>query len=154
MPDLDKLRRLAEESKRTKDDEWLRQRENEKNEEEEHRYQEKLNADEQRYRRIITNIDYFTEREAREGKHEAAIMNIGQGGVENFQRIKRHFWSGGYEDHNVKLSQVTDEVARRVFAHCKCEGLNPQIRWNPNNSSWRAGDPSYEDDMFQLFVRW
>jgi hypothetical protein len=152
MPDLDKLRRLAEERRRAEEEERLRRKENERREEE-RRHQEKLKADEQRYHRIISNIDYFTERAAREGKREVDIMNIGQGGVENFQRIKRHFWSGGYEDHNVKLSQVKDEVARRVFAYCQREGLNPQIRWNPNNSSWNH-DPSFEDDMFQLFVRW
>lgn len=154
MPDFDKLRRLADEKKRADEQERLRRNEDSRREEE-HRHQEKLNTDEQRYYRIISNIERATEYAARHGKREAAIMNIGQGGVENFQRIKRHFWSGGYEDHNVNLSQVSDDVARKVYEYCRREGFNPQIRWNPNNESWRSNkDPSYEDDMFQLFVQW
>ena len=152
MADLDKLRKLADETQRTKEKEWLRQRENE-NREEQRKQEEHRTADEDRYHRIIANINWRCETAAREGKREVAIMNIGQGSVENFQRIKRSLWRGGYEDHNVKLSQVTNEIAKRVFAHCEREGLNPQVRWNPNNQSWRR-DADYEDDMFQLYVRW
>jgi hypothetical protein len=151
MPDFDRLRRLAEEKRRAEEEERLKYRENQRREEE-RKHQEQLKSDEERYRRTLSNIEQRMEQAARDGKYEAAILNIGKGGVENFQRIKRHWWSGGYEDHNVNLSQVKDPVARRVFEYCRREGLNPQIRWNPNNHS---GSRDYdEDDLFQLFVRW